>query len=103
MSFTFTKEGQELQFLLNNPNWTVLFKMLNAFRYMRNFALDSQQWLNLYCDMKDDFMSTLRNAEELPKINLYKWFMKFLGTYEEIKLNDIEIRKIKNIISEVEE
>ena len=103
MSFTFTKEGQELQWLLNNKNWGVLFSMLNYFRYMRNFSLESLQWLNLFMDMKDDFMSTLRNAEPLPKINLYNWFMRFLATYEEIKLTDIEIARIKKCIKEREE
>lgn len=97
MSFTYTKEGKELQFLLNNPNWTVLFQMLNAFRYMRNFELDSQQWLNLYCDMKDDFLNSLlsKTKKKVDNQKLYDWFMGFLKTYEEIKLTDLEVAKIK--------
>ena len=100
MSFTYTKEGKELQFLLNNPNWEILFRMLNAFRYMRNFSLDSLQWLNLFCDMKDDFLTSLlsKKKKQIEKEKLYKWFMDFLKTYEEIKLTDLEIAKIKQVI-----
>lgn len=104
MSFTFTKDGIELTFLLKNKNWDILFKMLNTFRVMRGFGLESQQWLNLFADMKEDFLETLRYADKLPNINLYNWFIEFLGTYEEIKLTDIEKYKIKKVIeSEVEE
>lgn len=101
MSLTFTKEGRELQFLLNNENWEVLFRMLNAFRYFRGYKLDSLQWLNLYCDMKDDFFATLMNAEPLNKIHLYKWFMSFLNTYEELKLTDLDIKTIKNALKRI--
>lgn len=101
MSFTYTKEGKELQFLLNNQNWDVLFSMLNAFRYMRNFALDSQQWLNLFMDMKEDFFKSLLSQmnTRTSKDKLYKWFMDFLGTYENITLTDLEIAKIKQILN----
>lgn len=100
MSFTYTKEGKVLKFLLNNPNWEVLFRMLNAFRYMRNFNLDSQQWLNLYTDMKEDFLKSLLSQKKkiVSKEKLYKWFMDFLATYEDIKLTDLEIAKIKQSI-----
>lgn len=97
MSFTYTKEGKELQFLLNNPNWDILFNMLNAFRYMRNFDLDSLQWLNLFMDMKEDFLKSLisQKKELCSKEKLYEWFMQFLSTYENIHLTDLEIAKIK--------
>lgn len=100
MSFTYTKEGKELQFLLNNPNWQELFSMLNAFRYMRNFDLDSQQWLNLFCDMKEDFMKSLlcQMKTRTTKEKLYAWFMEFLKTYDNLKLTDLEIAKIKQIL-----
>lgn len=100
MSFTFTKEGKLLQYLLNNQNWDVLFSMLNAFRYMRNFNLDSQQWLNLCADMKEDFKKSLFFQKKRLINNeniLYQWFMDFLKTYEDIKLTDLEHAKIKQV------
>lgn len=101
MSFTYTKEGKELQYLLNNQNWQELFSMLNAFRYMRNFDLDSQQWLNLFMDMKEDFLKSLlsQTKTKATKQKLYDWFMRFIATYENITLTDLEIAKIKQILN----
>lgn len=97
MSWTFTKEGIRCQKHLINRNWNCLFLMLHNWCYYRGFSMDSLQWSNLFPDFAEDFDKNklFEYDKNIPISALYKWFIDFLKTYDELILNDLDIANIK--------
>lgn len=102
MSFTFSPEGIKLTQQLNNPNWCFLLEMLNAFCRHRGYSVTKDEGLCLYSDMSDDYSRTkiIKNASRLlDKEYLFKWFIKFLKSYDNITISDLDIFAIKKRIN----
>lgn len=106
MSFTCTKEGRELNFLLNNKNWDILFRLLNQFCYHRGWSF-SKDWrsLILYSEMKSDFMSSLikHKRKRLEIETLKDWFINFLKSFDDIILTDLDLQVIRKTVLKIKE
>lgn len=106
MSFTYTKEGRELNFLLNNKNWDILFKLLNQFCYYRGWSL-SKDWryLSLYSTMKNDFMKSLikQKRKRLELETLKDWFIDFLKSFDNVVLTDLDLQVIRKTVLKIKE
>lgn len=106
MTFTYTKEGRELNFLLNNKNWDILFRLLNQFCYHRGWSF-SKDWryLSLYSEMKSDFMnsSIKRKRKRLELETLKDWFINFLKSFDDIILTDLDLQVIRKTVFKIKE
>lgn len=104
MSFTYTKEGIALQKRLNNKNWTCLHLMLHNFCYRRGYGISSQQYLNLYGAMTDDFENSRVLKYDIFVLipALKNWFLGFLQTFDDLKITDIDKAAINKSCKQLE-
>lgn len=105
MTFTYTKEGRELNFLLNNKNWDILFRLLNQFCYHRGWSFHSKNYLGLYSEMKSDFMKSLikQKRKRLDLEILKDWFINFLKSFDDIILTDLDLQVIRKTVFKIKE
>lgn len=106
MSFTCTKEGRELTFLLNNKNWDILFRLLNQFCYHRGWSLSNDwRYLAIYSEMKRDFMeSPIKRKRKRLQLEILKdWFINFLESFDNVTLTDLDLQVIRKTVFKIKE
>lgn len=97
MSFTYTKEGIKLTKRIKNPAWNFVHYMFHHYCFYKGWSMSSEEYQSLFSQIYDAF-DVFEDCRILKIEILYEWFINFINSFDEIKLTEIDLHKLKRLL-----